>query len=153
LYFSNIQLYTKEYILTWDLQLVLKRVSTRYNNNSRPTITLPIRNQNNTRPTGYIEKDIIGITTVADHVAILNFNPQVIILVENIISSEIRLPAWKNIISIKNQIASLQNIHPKKNNKYIPSFNNIRKIRFYLYILIFFLLNSKVSKDYRNKTN
>jgi hypothetical protein len=40
-----------------------------------------------------MEEDAIGITTVADHVAILNFDPQVIILVEDIINSEIRLPA------------------------------------------------------------
>jgi hypothetical protein len=30
---------------------------------------------------------------MADHVAILNFDPQVIILVEDIINSEIQLPA------------------------------------------------------------
>jgi hypothetical protein len=40
-----------------------------------------------------MEKDAIGITTVADHVAILNFDPQIIILVEDIINSKIQLPA------------------------------------------------------------
>jgi hypothetical protein len=40
-----------------------------------------------------MEKDAVGITTIADHMAILNFDPQVIILVEDIINSEIRLPA------------------------------------------------------------
>jgi hypothetical protein len=44
-------------------------------------------------------------------------------------------------------------IYPKKDNKYIPSFNNMRKGRLYLYILIFFSLNSKVSKDYKNITS
>jgi hypothetical protein len=40
-----------------------------------------------------MEEDAVGITTVADHVVILNFDPQVVILVEDIINSEIRLPA------------------------------------------------------------
>jgi hypothetical protein len=71
--------------------LVLKHVSARYNNNSRPTTTLLVRNQNNTRPTGYMKKDAIGIITVVDHVIILNFDPQVIILVEDIINSEVQL--------------------------------------------------------------
>jgi hypothetical protein len=44
---------------------------------------------NRTRPTGYIKKDIIGIITVADHVTELIFNLQIIILVEDIINSEI----------------------------------------------------------------
>jgi hypothetical protein len=139
-------------MLTWDLQLVLKHASARYSNNSRPTTTLPVRNQNNTRPTRYIKEDTVGITTVADHVAILNFDPQVIILVEDIINSEIRLPAWRNIMFISQTIGPLD-IYPKKDNKYIPSFNNMRKGRLYLYILIFFSLNSKVSKDYKNITS
>jgi hypothetical protein len=72
--------------------LVLKHASARYNNNSRLTITLLVKNQNNTRPTGYIKKDEIRITIVVDHMVILNFDPQVIILVEDIINSEVRLP-------------------------------------------------------------
>jgi hypothetical protein len=73
--------------------LVLKHVSARYSNNSRPTTILLVRNQNNTKPTGYMEEDTIGIITIIDHIIILNFDPQVIILVEDIINSEIRLPA------------------------------------------------------------
>jgi hypothetical protein len=44
---------------------------------------------NKTRPTGYIKKDIIGITTVVDHIVEPIFNLQIMILVEDIISSEI----------------------------------------------------------------
>jgi hypothetical protein len=40
-----------------------------------------------------MEENAVGITTVVDHVAILNFDPQIIILVEDIINSEVRLPA------------------------------------------------------------
>jgi hypothetical protein len=40
-----------------------------------------------------MEEDAIGIITMADHVVIPNFDPQVVILVEDIINSEIRLPA------------------------------------------------------------
>jgi hypothetical protein len=36
-----------------------------------------------------MEEDVIGIITVVDHVVILNFDPQIIILVEDIINSEI----------------------------------------------------------------
>jgi hypothetical protein len=73
--------------------LVLKHASAKHSNNSRPTTTLLVRNQNNTRPTGYIEKDAVGITIIADHVVILNLDPQIIILVEDIINSEVQLPA------------------------------------------------------------
>jgi hypothetical protein len=73
--------------------LALKHVLARYSNNSRPTTTLLVRNQNNTRPTGYIKKDAVGIITIADHVVIPNFDPQVVILIKDIINSEIRLPA------------------------------------------------------------
>jgi hypothetical protein len=139
-------------MLTWDLQLVLKHILARYSNNSRPTTTLLVRNQNNTRPTEHIEENAIGIIIVADHIVILNFDPQVIILVEDIINSEVRLPAWRNIIFIKSQTTSPLDIYPKRNNRHIPSFNNIRK-KFYLYILTFFSLNSKVSKDYKNRTS
>jgi hypothetical protein len=44
---------------------------------------------NRTRLTGYIKEDVIGITIIADHAAELIFNLQIIILVEDIISSEI----------------------------------------------------------------
>jgi hypothetical protein len=44
---------------------------------------------NRTRPTGHIEEDVIGIITIVDHTAELIFNLQIIILAENIISSEI----------------------------------------------------------------
>jgi hypothetical protein len=44
---------------------------------------------NRTRPIGYIKKDIIGIITMADHAVEPIFNLQIVILVENIISSEI----------------------------------------------------------------
>jgi hypothetical protein len=40
-----------------------------------------------------MKKDIIRIITVADYAIILNFDPQIIILVEDIINPEIRLPA------------------------------------------------------------
>jgi hypothetical protein len=56
-------------------------------------------------------------------------------------------------MSVKSQITGPPDIHPKRDNKYMLSFNNIRKRKFYLYILIFFSLNSKVSKDYRNRTS
>jgi hypothetical protein len=44
---------------------------------------------NRTRPTGYMEEDIIGIITVIDYAVELIFNLQIIILIEDIISSEI----------------------------------------------------------------
>jgi hypothetical protein len=44
---------------------------------------------NRTRPIGYIKEDMIGIIIIADHMAKLIFNLQIIILVEDIISSEI----------------------------------------------------------------
>jgi hypothetical protein len=44
---------------------------------------------NRTRLTGYIKKDVIGITTVVDHAAEPIFNLQIVILTEDIISSEI----------------------------------------------------------------
>jgi hypothetical protein len=40
-----------------------------------------------------MEENTVRIITVADHVTIPNFDPQVIILVEYIINSKIRLPA------------------------------------------------------------
>jgi hypothetical protein len=36
-----------------------------------------------------MEEDVVGITTVADHAAELIFNLQIVILVEDIINSEI----------------------------------------------------------------
>jgi hypothetical protein len=44
---------------------------------------------NRTRPIGYIKEDMIGITTVADYTAEPIFNLQIIILAEDIVSSEI----------------------------------------------------------------
>jgi hypothetical protein len=44
---------------------------------------------NRTRPTGHIKEDIIRITTVADHAAEPIFNLQIVILAEDIVSSEI----------------------------------------------------------------
>jgi hypothetical protein len=44
---------------------------------------------NRTRPIGYIKEDVIGITTVIDHAAEPIFNLQIVILAEDIISSEI----------------------------------------------------------------
>ena len=44
---------------------------------------------NRTRLIGYIKEDVIRITTVADHTAELIFNLQIVILIENIINSEI----------------------------------------------------------------
>jgi hypothetical protein len=44
---------------------------------------------NRTRPTGYIKEDVIGIITIADYAAELIFNLKIIILMEDIISSEI----------------------------------------------------------------
>jgi hypothetical protein len=44
---------------------------------------------NRTRPTGYIKEDVIGITTVTDYTAEPIFNLQIVILAEDIISSEI----------------------------------------------------------------
>jgi hypothetical protein len=54
---------------------------------------------------------------------------------------------------IKSQTTGLLDIYPKRNNRYMPSFNNIYKKKLHLYILILFLLNSKVSKDYKNRTS
>jgi hypothetical protein len=36
-----------------------------------------------------MKENAIGIITIADHIAILNFDPQVIILVEDIINSKV----------------------------------------------------------------
>jgi hypothetical protein len=44
---------------------------------------------NRTGPTGYIEEDMIGIITVIDYTAEPIFNLQIIILAEDIVSSEI----------------------------------------------------------------
>jgi hypothetical protein len=44
---------------------------------------------NRTRPIGYIKEDVIGITTVIDYAAEPIFNLQIVILAEDIISSEI----------------------------------------------------------------
>jgi hypothetical protein len=44
---------------------------------------------NKTRPTGHMEEDIVGIITIADHAVELIFNLQIVILVKDIISSEI----------------------------------------------------------------
>jgi hypothetical protein len=44
---------------------------------------------NRTRPTGYMEEDVIGITTIGDHAIEPIFNLQIVILVEDIVSSEI----------------------------------------------------------------
>jgi hypothetical protein len=44
---------------------------------------------NRTRPIGHIEEDVIGIITVTDHAAEPIFNLQIVILAENIVSSEI----------------------------------------------------------------
>jgi hypothetical protein len=44
---------------------------------------------NRTRPIGYIKEDVIRIITVADYAAELIFNLQIVILAEDIISSEI----------------------------------------------------------------
>jgi hypothetical protein len=44
---------------------------------------------NRTRPIGYIEEDVVGIITIADYAAELTFNLQIIILMEDIVSSEI----------------------------------------------------------------
>jgi hypothetical protein len=44
---------------------------------------------NRTGLIGYIEEDMIGIITVADHAVELIFNLQIIILAEDIINSEI----------------------------------------------------------------
>jgi hypothetical protein len=44
---------------------------------------------NKTGPTRYIEEDMIGIITVADYTVELIFNLQIVILAEDIISSEI----------------------------------------------------------------
>jgi hypothetical protein len=44
---------------------------------------------NRTGPTGYIEEDVIGITTIANYTVEPIFNLQIIILAEDIVSSEI----------------------------------------------------------------
>jgi hypothetical protein len=44
---------------------------------------------NRTRLTGHIKEDVVGIITIADYTVELIFNLQIIILVEDIISSEI----------------------------------------------------------------
>jgi hypothetical protein len=54
---------------------------------------------------------------------------------------------------MKSQTTGPLDIYPKRDNKYMLSFNNICKRKLYLYILILFSLNSKVSKDYKNRTS
>jgi hypothetical protein len=44
---------------------------------------------NRTRLTGYIEKDMVGIITIINHAVEPIFNLQIVILVEDIINSEI----------------------------------------------------------------
>jgi hypothetical protein len=44
---------------------------------------------NKTRPTRYIEKDVIGIITIINHAVEPIFNLQIVILAEDIVSSEI----------------------------------------------------------------
>jgi hypothetical protein len=44
---------------------------------------------NKTGPIGYIKEDIVGIITIADYAAEPIFNLQIVILVEDIINSEI----------------------------------------------------------------
>jgi hypothetical protein len=51
-------------------------------------------------------------------------------------------------MSVRSQTAGPQDIYPKRDSRYIPSFNNTLKEGYQLYISVFFLLNSKVSRDY-----
>jgi hypothetical protein len=44
---------------------------------------------NRTRPIGYIKEDIIGITIITNYIIEPIFNLQIVILAEDIISSEI----------------------------------------------------------------
>jgi hypothetical protein len=44
---------------------------------------------NKTRPTRYIKEDIIGIIIIADHAIEPIFNLQIVILVKDIVNSEI----------------------------------------------------------------
>jgi hypothetical protein len=44
---------------------------------------------NRTRPIGYIEEDVVGIITIANHTVELIFNLQIVILIKDIISSKI----------------------------------------------------------------
>jgi hypothetical protein len=61
----------------------------------KPTILKPSkinkakRFMNRTGLTGHIKEDVVGIITIADHAVEPIFNLQIIILVEDIISSEI----------------------------------------------------------------
>jgi hypothetical protein len=61
---------------------------------------------------------------MADHVAILNFNPQIIILMEDIISSEIRLSTWRNIMFIKTKLL----VHKTYTRKEITSIYQVLAI-------------------------
>jgi hypothetical protein len=47
------------------------------------------RFMNRTGLIGYMEEDVVGIITVVDHAVELIFNLQIVILMEDIISSEI----------------------------------------------------------------
>jgi hypothetical protein len=55
----------------------------------KPSKNKAKRFMNRTRPTGYIEKDMIGIIIVIDHAVEPIFNLQIVILAKDIISSEI----------------------------------------------------------------
>jgi hypothetical protein len=55
----------------------------------KPSKNKAKRFMNRTRPIGYIKEDIIGIITIVDHAAEPIFNLQIVILAEDIISSEI----------------------------------------------------------------
>jgi hypothetical protein len=55
----------------------------------KPSKNKAKRFMNRTGPIGYMEEDVIGITTVANHAIELIFNLQIIILAEDIVSSKI----------------------------------------------------------------
>jgi hypothetical protein len=92
IYYIALLLYIKQFVLNCDPRLQLLPVA---QFRLKPTILKPSkinktkRFMNRTRPTGYIKENIVGITTIADYAAELIFNLQIVILVEDIVSSEI----------------------------------------------------------------
>jgi hypothetical protein len=89
--YTTLLLYIKQFVLNCDprLQLLLAAQF-----RLKPIILKPSKNKakrfvNRTRPIGYIKEDIIGIIIITDYTIELIFNLQIVILAEDIVSSEI----------------------------------------------------------------
>jgi hypothetical protein len=90
--YITLLLYIKQFVLNCDPRLQLLPAA---QFRLKPIILKPSkmnkakRFMNRTGPTGYMEEDVVGITIVTDYTAEPIFNLQIIILIEDIISSEI----------------------------------------------------------------